>query len=507
MVSSRIWSLEFFFSRASRVDYTFLRRYEMMRTRSPKSEMLDSRLIFLDLETTGASADRDRITEIGLIEVAGAKLLQEWSTLVDPGRLIPPAVVSLTGITDRMVAEAPTFADIAAELLERLEGRLLVAHNARFDYAFLRAEFRRLGIRYRSRVLCTVRLSRALFPEHRHHNLDSVIDRFALSCSARHRALGDAQAVWAFARELERSVEPHRLAQAVAAATQVPWLPPGLDHERFDDLPEAPGVYAFYASDGAPLYVGSALNLRSRVLAHFTGGGKLDRAQALALQTASLEWTETAGGLGAALREIALLRALTPLYNRRHATSPGWSLRWKPGGQVDPVPLDSEQDIESDSLYGVFRNRGDAWAALRGVARSQALCAILLGLEAGRGPCSAYAGGACGGACVGRETAAQHMMRLASALARLRFNPWPFGGRVAVREADADRGMSEIHVLDQWRHLGSARTDDELAALLEQRDIPLFDVDQYRLLKRHLADSRRASVVIDLARPAASVSV
>jgi DNA polymerase III subunit epsilon len=465
--------------------------------------MFDSRLVFLDLETTGARADRDRITEVGLIEVAGGQLLQEWSTLVDPGRVIPPGVVSLTGITDQMVAEAPTFADIGTELLERLEGRLLVAHNARFDYAFLRAEFRRLGIRYRSRVLCTVRLSRALFPEHRHHNLDCVIERFALSCSARHRALGDAQAVWAFARELERSIDPHRLAHAVAAATQVPWLPPGLDHERFDDVPEAPGVYAFYASDGTPLYVGSALNLRSRVLAHFTGGGKLDRAQALALQTASLEWTETAGGLGAALREIVLLGDLEPLYNRRRAATTGWSLRWKPDGHVEAVPLDSEQDIASVSLYGVFRSRSDAWTALRGVARSQQLCAILLGLEAGPGPCSANASGACRGVCVGRETAAQHMMRLTSALARLRLKPWPFGGRVALREADPYRGMSEMHVLDQWRYLGSARTDNELAALLEQRDLPRFDVDRYRLLNRHLADTRRGCELIDLARPAA----
>jgi len=469
--------------------------------------MFDSRVVFLDLETTGASADRDRITEIGLIEVIGSQLLQEWSTLVDPGRTIPPAVVSLTGITDQMVAEAPTFADVSAELLERLEGRLLVAHNARFDYAFLRAEFRRLGIRYRSRVLCTVRLSRALFPEHRHHNLDSVIERFALSCSARHRALGDAQAVWAFARELERSVEPQCLAQAIADATQVPWLPPGLDHECFDDLPEAPGVYAFYAGDGKPLYVGSALNLRSRVLAHFTGTAKLDRAQALTLQTASLEWNETAGALGAALREIALLRELRPLYNRRQAAAPGWSLRWEPGAQVEAMPLDSEQDIACASLYGVFRSRADAWTALRGLARSYALCGILLGLEAGPGPCSSFTSGACHGACVGRETAAQHMMRLAGALARLRVRPWPFSGRIALRETDPYRAMSEIHVLDQWRYLGSARTDDELAALLEQRDLPLFDVDRYRLLNRHLTDTRRGSELIDLARPAAATSV
>jgi len=494
-------------SRAQRVDYTFSRQYEMMQALPLKSAMFDTRLVFLDLETTGASADRDRITEIGLIEVAEAHLVQEWSTLVDPGRVIPPAVVSLTGITDHMVAQAPTFADISAELLERLEGRLLVAHNARFDYAFLRAEFRRLGIRYRSRALCTVRLSRALFPEHRHHNLDSVIERFALSCSARHRALGDAQAVWAFARELERSVDPQRLAQAIADVTQVPWLPSGLDLDRFDDLPDAPGVYAFHASDGTPLYVGSALNLRSRVLAHFTGGGKLDRAQALALQTASLEWTETAGGLGAALREIVLLRDLTPLYNRRRAAAPAWTLRWEPGTQVEPVPLDSEQGVASASLYGVFRSRADAWTALRGVAQSEALCGTLLGLETGPGPCSTFARGACRGACVGRETAAQHMMRVASALARLRMTRWPFSGRVALREADPYRTMSEIHVLDEWRYLGSARTDDELAALLEQRDLPPFDVDQYRLLKRHLADTRRESELIDLARPVPATDI
>src|SRR5207344_1572910 len=189
--------------------------------------MFEPRVVFLDLETTGASADRDRITEIGMIEVAGGELVDEWSTLVNPGRGLPPAVTSLTGITDAMVMAAPCFADVASELQDRLEGRLLVAHNARFDYAFLRAEFRRLGIRFRSRVLCTVRLSRRLFPEHRHHNLDSLIERFSLSCSARHRALPDAQVLWAFARELRRGLEPERLAAAVAAVTRIPSLPPG----------------------------------------------------------------------------------------------------------------------------------------------------------------------------------------------------------------------------------------------------------------------------------------
>ena len=462
--------------------------------------MLDPHLIFLDLETTGASADRDRITEVGLIEVADGELVNEWSTLVDPGRAIPPVIASLTGITDEMVADAPSFAEIAAGLLERLEGRLLVAHNARFDYGFLRAEFRRSGIRFRARVLCTVRLSRALFPEHRHHNLDSVMQRFGLSCAARHRALGDAQVVWAFARELERAVEPERLAKAVAAITQLPVLPAGVDAERFEDLPDAPGVYVFYASDGTPLYAGKSTNLRSRVLAYFDGDGRLDQAQRLALQTASLEWIETVGELGAALREIALLRQLAPIFNRRRDPSQAWSLRWSPRGIVEPVEVDGEPGIASDSIYGVFRSRADAFAALRGVAHAQQLCRILLGLESGPGPCSAHAQGVCRGACAGRETPAQHMVRLAGALARLRLAPWPFAGRIALREADAYRGVSEVHLLDRWRYLGSARTETELAELLEQRELPPFDVDCYRLLMRHLSRARHALPIVDFAR-------
>ena len=461
--------------------------------------MFDSRVVFLDLETTGASADRDRITEIGLLEVVDGKLVGEWSTLIDPGHAIPAVITSLTGITNEMVAGAPTFAEIGPGLLERLEGRLLVAHNARFDYAFLRAEFRRIGIRFRARVLCTVRLSRALFPEHRHHNLDSIIERFGLSCAARHRALGDAQVVWAFAGELERAVESQRLAETVAAITRVPTLPAGVDAERFEDLPDAPGVYVFYAADGTPLYAGRSANLRSRVLAHFDGDGHLDQAQQLTLQTASLEWIETGGELGAALREIALLRQLAPIFNRRRDPSQAWSLRWSAGGVVEPVEVE-EPGLASDSIYGVFRSRADAFAALRGVAHAQQLCRILLGLESGSGPCSAYVQGVCRGACIGLEMPAQHMIRLAGALARLGLAPWPFAGRIALREADTYRGVTEIHVLDQWRHLGSARTETELAEVLERRELPPFDIDHYRLLTRHLSRGSHVLPLVNLAQ-------
>jgi DNA polymerase III subunit epsilon len=158
--------------------------------------MLDRSLVFLDLETTGAAASVDRITEIGLIEVENGAYAREWSTLVNPQMDIPPFIEALTGISNAMVAGAPTFAAVAGELQARLNGKLLVAHNARFDYGFLRAEFGRLDTEFASDVVCTVKLSRKLFPGHARHNLDSLMERHKVACDARHRALGDARVLW-----------------------------------------------------------------------------------------------------------------------------------------------------------------------------------------------------------------------------------------------------------------------------------------------------------------------
>jgi DNA polymerase-3 subunit epsilon len=169
-------------------------------------------LAIVDLETTGGRPAWDRVTEIAVVEIDGGEVASEWSTLVNPGTSIPPWIQSLTGITDGMVAGAPVFEDLARDLYERLQGRVFVAHNARFDYGFLRHAFERAGLDFQARTLCTVKVSRRLYPEFARHNLDSLIDRHRLKFDlhgsdrhrapegARHRALGDARAVWQFLR-------------------------------------------------------------------------------------------------------------------------------------------------------------------------------------------------------------------------------------------------------------------------------------------------------------------
>src|SRR5689334_13941120 len=218
--------------------------------------MFNERIVFLDLETTGGSLAHDRIIEIGLVDVESGKLVDEWSTLINPQRPIPMGVQVLTGITDEMVSSAPTFEQVASSLAERLQGKILAAHNARFDYGFLKEEFRRAGQRYAASVLCTVKLSRRLFPVHKRHNLDALIVRHAIFCIDRHRALGDARVLWQLAQLWRRDLEESVIADACRRLLRRPVPPPGLTEDVLDQLPEAPGVYTFYGADNMPLYVG-----------------------------------------------------------------------------------------------------------------------------------------------------------------------------------------------------------------------------------------------------------
>jgi DNA polymerase-3 subunit epsilon len=155
-------------------------------------------MAIIDVETTGLSARYNRIIEVAVLKVRDGQLVETYATLVDPGMAIPPFIERLTGITNRELRGAPAFKAIRHDLWRLLQGSLFVAHNARFDYGFVREEFFREGMEIDVPCLCTMRLSRALFPEYSKHNLDRIMDRYGLKCAGRHRALGDATVVWDF---------------------------------------------------------------------------------------------------------------------------------------------------------------------------------------------------------------------------------------------------------------------------------------------------------------------
>ncbi len=459
--------------------------------------MLDQPLVFLDVETTGTNAVYDRITEVGLIEVERGRVVSEWSALVNPGVRIPSVIQAMTGITDDMVALAPAFEDLAPQLLARLEGKLLVAHNARFDYGFLRNEFRRAGLRYTSRVLCTVKLSRKLHPQESRHGLDALMARHGIACDARHRALGDARVLWELVRRWRQAADPARIAAVVESLVKAPAVPGGLPDSALEGIPEAPGVYLFYGENDAVLYVGKSINLRTRVMAHFAGDHRDAKDMKIAHQVKRVDWIETGGELAALIKEARLVKDLAPVYNRRlRRATELCAWHWRAEEAVAAPRLVTARELEAvgfNDLYGLFRSRAAALDALREIATENHLCSIVLGLEKGKGPCFAHQLKRCRGACAGKESPVAHGLRLGAALAGLRMRPWPFKGRVGVREGGAE---GEMIVLDRWCYLGTVRSDEELRELDSR---PAFDLDTYRILARFLDQPRHQRQVVELA--------
>jgi DNA polymerase III subunit epsilon len=457
------------------------------------TELADDPVAFVDIETTGGHPAYHRVAEVAVIGARGGQLEFEWSTLVNPGTSMPPSIQRLTGIDNDMLRSAPSFAEIASELDSRLAGRLFIAHNARFDYGFIRREFKNLGRDWRRPVACTVRLSRHLYPDMPRHNLDTLILRHDLAMAGRHRAMPDALALWQLWRKLRAEWPAERFAEAVRAAAYRPVLPPQLSQDLPDELPDAPGVYRFYGAENTLIYVGKADNLRERVLEHFRGATRDTKSQRLAAQTHRVEWRETAGELGALLLEARMVREEQPVYNRR-LRGGGERLTWFVGDGEEPpriVPIDGEL-VRSGQAFGAYRTEREARKALEALAREHKWCCKLLGFEQGEGSCFGYQVGRCGGVCVGAEPVARHLARVKLVLMRDQVKRWPYPGAVGVTETASD-GRQQLHVIEDWQHLATLDQDDSLdsATLADtRRRARSFDIDTYRILTRALRDRR-----------------
>ena len=446
------------------------------------------RLVFIDVETTGASPERERVTEVGVVGVdfdGDDVRVIEWSSLVNPGVPIPPEIQWLTGITNEMVRDAPPFAAIAQELFDRIDGAVFVAHNARFDYGFLRAEFTRADLKFHAKTLCTVRLSRHLYPDRAPHTLDAIIERFGLGGEQRHRALGDARVLW---RLLQKLAERHSAAELeLAAATLLrhPSLPPHLPPDALDGIPHAPGVYLFYGLNEHPIYIGKSVDLKARIGGHFNAEHRAGRELRLSQEVHRLEWEECAGELGALLRECELVKTRLPAHNvalRRKLNQV--MLQLTADGRPRYLHTERLGPDALDGVYGPFGSRAAARRVLADLAREHGLCMKVLELESRRGfdgkPCFNHQLHRCRGACVGGESLADHGERLRELLAPWLIPAWPEDGPIALVERNAERFHEDIHVFDRWCWLGTVKTLDAATALA--RAAPrVFEADAARL--------------------------
>ncbi len=457
--------------------------------------MFAPRVCFIDVETTGSSPVRERLIEVGIVTVDtdGDQLrVSEWSSLINPGVPIPGEIQWLTRITNEMVRAAPTFAAIAAELADRLRDAIFVAHNARFDYGFLKAAFARCDIAWRMPLLCTVRLSRLLYPDRAPHSLDSIVERFNLYGEQRHRALGDARVLWRFVQRLYERLPRSDVEQAIERLLARPSTPPALPPDAFDDVPHAPGVYLLYGLNAHPIYIGKSIDMRERLAGHFNADHASATDARLSQEVRRVEWEERAGELGALLREAELIKSRLPAHNialRRRANQVVLALgdddrpRFIPAAKT---PLD-----QLATSYGPFSSRVSARRFLLELAREHALCPKVIGLERPRravepAPCFNFQVKKCAGACVGVEPLADHGARLRERLAPMRVEPWPRAGAVAVIERNDVRLREDVHVFDRWCWLGTVRTlaaAAELAASAPR----VFEADTYRIARSAFA--------------------
>jgi DNA polymerase-3 subunit epsilon len=474
---------------------------------SSLATLADRRCVFVDLETTGTAAARERITEIGIVTVDfdGADTrVGEWTTLVNPERPIPSEIQWLTGITNEMVRAAPRFAEIADEVLERLRDAVFIAHNARFDYGFLKAEFARLGIPWRATTLCTVRLSRLLDPDRSPHSLDAIVARYGLDGEQRHRALGDARVLWRFLQRLVERRPPLEIDEAIRVLLAKSSTPPMLAPSALDGIPEAPGVYLFYGLNQHPIYIGKSLTLRTRVLAHFAADHSNAQDAKLAQEVCRVEWEETAGEIGALLREAELVKTRLPAHNIALRRRQNAMLLRLDADRPKFVPAGMVALDELAAHHGPFSSRAGARTHLVELAREHALCLKTLGLERGAkkalvaasapAPCFAYQLRRCLGACIGDEDAAAHAQRLAALLEPIRILPWPFDGPLALVERRGNGLHEDLHVFDRWCWLGSVRTADAAQALAQSDAPRRFEADVYRIVRSAL-DSGRLEVL------------
>ncbi|UTH75033.1 exonuclease domain-containing protein [Chromobacterium sp. IIBBL 290-4] len=453
----------------------------------------------VDLETTGGNIARDRITEVGLVLIDGERV-ERLSWLVNPGQPIPPFIENMTGISNEMVAAAPPFAELADGLLATLQGRLLLAHNARFDYGFLRNEFRRAGMRFQARALCTVKLSRRLYPQHFKHSLDSLIARHGIEMPERHRALADAEAVYRFIQiasaELGEDKVAYEAGQLLSQPAELSSLPAELQ-QQLEEMPDSAGVYALFGADDRALYVGRAPNLYRKALGHFAERKPNRHEVKIDEPVARVEWRECLGEFGAQLTELQWLARWKPVHNpKARMMGEVCTLQLQTGedGYVRPLPVAAHaiDFTRTADLFGLFRHAREARKALAQIALAQGLCQSVLGVEqvtSRKGvACAAYRIGRCRGACVGEEGADSHNQRLLSALQRLKVKQWPFEGAVAVVERDEVCGDVTEHLFDRWCYLGSRVNGGAL------QGEPAFDLDYYKLLESELRKPQRELV-------------
>ena len=368
----------------------------------------------VDIETTGGSARLERITEIAVYVHDGNRIIDEYSTLVNPERNIPYFITALTGISNELVEDAPRFVEVAKKIVEITEGNIFVAHNARFDYSFIRQEFSMLGYNFKRPLLDTVSLSRKLLPGHKSYSLGNLCKELGIEIRGRHRASGDALAT---VRLMELLLEKDKEQKngSLVKNRKASKLHPALDMQKIEVLPEEPGIYYFHNESGDIIYVGKSRNLYQRVNTHLSNNTS-SREMEMRSMIADISWERTGSELVALLLESAEIKSRKPLYNRAQRRT---GFRWGIYSFTDEKGYVrfEYRNVKDDAVpLALFSSKENVRAKLEQIISDYNLCQKLCGMYDTAGQCFHRQVSLCRGACCDEEEPATYNERALLAL-------------------------------------------------------------------------------------------
>jgi len=461
----------------------------------------------IDLETTGGQPTQDRITEIAIFIHDGDKVVDQYETLLNPGRSIPFFITQLTGISDEMVRDAPKFHEVARKVVEMTEGCVFVAHNVRFDYSFLKKEFGDLGYNYSRKTLCTVRLSRSLMPGQPSYSLGKLCQNIGIPLNGRHRAAGDAAATAILfdrllkisqqdealrnpaispadtlaavdatapsGRHLASAAAPNgtevatkqpsaRKIKAVQEAIKTALLPPNITPAKVASLPHEAGVYYFHNEQGEVIYVGKSINIYKRIQQHFAIDYKSRKSIEFKNSISDITWELTGSELVALLYESHEIKRLKPLYNRQQRRSvfpAGIFLRTDEQGYKHLYYGRADDHAESHPLIALGNQYKAKGFLFHKVAKFN-LCQKLCDLYKTTGSCFDYQVHRCKGACLGLEPPAEYNARVEQAIESFTYE---HGSFVVIGKGRSDDEKTVV-LVENGRYLGFAYVDETFTA-------------------------------------------
>ena len=377
----------------------------------------------VDIETTGGYAAANGIIEICIKIFDGEKVVEEFETLVNPHQAIPRYIQAFTGINNEMVQDAPRFEEIAEKVFTCLQGNVFVAHNVNFDYSFIKSHLEFYGYSFNEKKLCTVRLSRQIFPGLPSYSLGNLCTSLEINLNNRHRAGGDAAATVVLFKKLLDNDAKQQIQTSLHRNSKEQVLPPNVPKAHFDALPKNPGVYYFHDQKGKIIYVGKAKNIRSRVNSHFSNNSDRRQKQNFIRNTFSISFQSTATELMAAILESTEIKRLWPAFNTSQKRQEEVFGIFVYEDQNGYMRLAIEKKRKYSNPIYTFHYKIDGHGVLRKLMKEFSLCPKLCFIQTDNEKCIGIIEEHCYGACEKTESAKTYNERVLQAIASLTQKP------------------------------------------------------------------------------------